>query len=147
MTALSMFVVTVFKHRTRAIISLVVFIMLFQLILPMFKPLLMYSGQYESYYVYLYDINYHFGIMYYSIINLFSNVKFSPLAQMRISDFIGIFSIVVEGNNEDQDLGFMPDRYTTLQYISPIIIFTFWIVLSSLLMVLSYRILKKQDID
>ncbi len=146
-TALSMFIVALIKHRTRAVIALVIFIMIFQLILPLFKPLLTMTGKYETFYVYVYDLNYHFGLMYYHIIRLFSNVEFSPLTQIKISEFIGIFQSNMEGYNVDMDLGFLPDQFEVLNYLHPGIVFTFWIIISAFFMLMSYKILKRQDID
>ncbi|QVK17309.1 ABC transporter permease subunit [Mycoplasmatota bacterium] len=146
LTSLSMFVTALFKHRTRSVITLVIFIMIFQLILPIFKPLLIQSRVYEKYFVYLYDLNYHFGIIYYSIINLFSTVSFSPFTQIKIAQFVGIFSTGFNGYDMDRDLGFLPDHFQALNYINPIFVFIFWILLSSLFMWLCYRILKNTDI-
>ncbi len=144
-SALTIFVTSIFKHRNRAIITLIVFIMIVELIFPLIKPMLGVD-LYKKYYIYLYDINYHFGIMFYEIINLFSNIQFSPLAQQNIGQFVGIFATM--GNDYlDHDLRFVPDSFATNNFIPPLVIFFFWIFISFLFLFLSYLILKKQDID
>ncbi len=143
--ALSIFVTMVLNKRMWSMVIMVVFIMLFEFMIPLFKLLLTSSGVYEKFNLYLVDINYQFGYIQFYIIDKLTNVPFSPYAKATIDQFIGIFNLSNNGE-VDLDLGFIPNHFQPLNYINPVIIIIFWLSISIIMMYLSYIFLKRKDI-
>ncbi|ERJ12979.1 ABC transporter permease subunit [Haloplasma contractile] len=153
MTSISLMFSLVLKKRVRTIILLVVLIMVTFAVFPLFKVPLMQMGYYDGLKLYLIDLNYQFGVVYYTIIDTFTTIKFTPETQVIISQFLGIFEV---GNASpftngyggiDEDLGFLHGNFGISKYIHPAIIISFWVTVSAANILLSTLLVKRMDIS
>lgn len=129
------------KSKIIATVSTTFLIIFIFLIIPLFKTFLM--SYYEDYYLYYFDINYQFSSIYYYFIGK-SNVEFTPVIQMIIGTFLGIFDTT---KIMDPDLSFpLLKSAEPLKYISVKNIMYFWSGLGLVSMITSIVILTKRDI-
>ncbi|QVK18636.1 ABC transporter permease [Mycoplasmatota bacterium] len=133
------------KSKIFATISMTFFIVIVFLIIPLFKNFL--TSYYEKYNLYLYDLNYHFSLIYYHFISK-SNISISPTLQTVMGTFIGIFDIKKITDNDMSVLlksSLMKDA-AIYSYLSSNILILFWLFISIICLFLSMRILTKRDI-
>lgn len=143
-SALSILISLIIKSKINAVLSMTVFIIFIFLISPLFRNFLV--GYYDKYYLYYFDLNYHFSLIYFNFINV--NNILTPEAQSIMGMFMGIFDL---GGLVDQDLSMILSNpiykaAPVLDYIKVDSLLIFWIVLGFLSLVVSIRILIRRDI-
>lgn len=134
------------KSKIFATINITFYIIIIFLIIPLFKNFL--NTYYEKYYLYLFDFNYHFSLIYYYFINK-SNVEISPVLQSVMGTFIGVFNIK---NVTDNDMTFLLNsalmkNASIYTYLDAYFLIIFWVLLGLFSLLLSMRILTKRDIS
>ncbi len=141
-TSISVVITLLLKNRIRSIILLIVLVMLIEFIFPVIKSASFQSDAYVKNKIYLFDLNYHFGIMYFYIMKIFAAVHFTPTSQESVNSFITIFKPI---DNQSGTIYILSNP--VLNYIKPYILFIVYFVLGLVSMFFSYYLLKKKDIN
>jgi len=136
----------VIKSKVFATVTMITIIILIYLIIPLFKTFLM--SYYEDYYLYYFDLNYHFSMIYYYFISK-GNVELAPSIQMIMGTFIGIFDVTTI---TDPDLGvtsgeLLLSRAPILKYITVKNLLIIWGLFGGFSLLFSMLILRKRDIS
>lgn len=143
-TTVSILFSLLIKSKINAILILMVFIILVFLASPLLKMFLV--SYYERFYLYYFDFNYHFSLIFYNFIH--TNSIFPPETQMIMGIFMGIFNLSALVDNDISKMintSIFSER-GIVEYLNVNYLIIFWILLGIICLVTAIRILIRRDI-
>lgn len=144
-TALSSAMSVIFKKKIAGIIIALLFVFAAYGIIPAFKGMLIMTGAYEKFYLYIFDFNYHLGLLFKTFVLIFSRSGTTISAMSNIDSVIGNYMI----HKNDMDV-IRPPGYINsgieLTYINPVLLTAVYIILSALLFAFVFRRMNKKDL-
>ena len=144
-SALSCLLSLLFKKRIPTmIILLFVMVALFGMI-PILRLFLKSGGSYDQYHMYLFDINYHIGLIFYQCMSLCGGMILSSSQMSNIGIFLGIYSF----RKLDYDIissSFQTNDYVLNQYLNGNSLLLIYLLIAVGCYLLCYLRMKKKDI-
>lgn len=138
---LATFLSSCFKKKVPAILILVALAALIFGIIPFARIFLTNTGKYDTYHLYLFDINYHLSLIFNQFLMLVGDFN-TMLGDLSM---FGMFTNLYSYGVTDFDLG-NHAVYTLNQSLNSGLITAVYLALASGLYVLSYRRMDKKDI-
>lgn len=135
---------TVFKKKIVGTIIMLLMVMLIYALIPYLRMTLLQSGIYETFKMYIFDLNYQLGNILYHLLHTAEGVRLTPLIQILMSMFIGIYSPMQ--STMDADIQAMPPTLELSNYLSPWVSIALWLTISTGAVVLSFLKLYRKDV-
>lgn len=145
-TALSSAMSVIFKKKIAGIIIALLFLFVTFGVFPIVRSLMQFSNAYTKYHVYLFDFNYHFGLIFQSIQSLFSSDLLSSSANVIVGTLTGTYT----QSTYDMDIvaysgyGF---GASPVSYINPTVLTLIYLLVAALLFVFVFWRMNKKDVN
>lgn len=145
-SALSSAMSMVFKKKVAGIVISLLFLFVAFGIFPVIRSLLMFENLYVTGRVYLFDFNYHFGLIFHNIMSSFNSDLLSSSAMTIVGAFTGVYANPAFDMDVVAFMGY-GNSGGVINYINPILLTSTYLIVAVLLFVFVFVRMERKDIN
>lgn len=139
---------TIFRKKVGAIVISLVFVFITFAVFPIVRSVLQSFDIYEKYFIYIFDVNYHFGTVFNSAVGLFTSVAMPREILSILGAFTGTYvPVSVDPDISALDVNSFRNSYAQADFINIIVLLAVYSAVMVVLYFFTYRRMNRKDIS